>query len=244
VLGASTIARTLRVEIKDSVTGALIRAIPFDYASENEPRSNLAVIPDTNGNGSPELAMVAMAIPGAGSRVLIKEVLRGETIRQIYFPSDYCVRDYAVAPDVDGNGYGELTALLQGCSTGRVQVDLRDSFSLGQSALLGYGRLARPVALLALPDFDGNGAPQFGVMALDVSPDKDVLRVKDSATNLWTHSVTFQHDGYRHRGVTRLPDVNGNGRPEVAQLQERRTDGALRIMIKDAQTGALIRVLP
>ena len=42
----------------------------------------------------------------------------------------------------------------------------------------------------------------------------------------------------------RLPDVNGNGRPEVAQLQERRSDGALRVMIKDAQTGAFIRVLP
>jgi hypothetical protein len=244
VLGASSVSRTLRVEIKDSVTGASIRTIPFDYASENEPHSDLAVIPDTNGNGSPELAMVAMAIPGAGSRVLIKEALRGETIKQIYFPSDYCVRDFEVAPDVDGNGYGELAALLQGCRTGRVQVDLRDSSSTGQSALLGYGRFARPVALVVLPDFDGNGAPQLGVMALNVSADKDALSVKDSATNLWTHSVTFLHEGYRHRGVTRMPDLNGNGSPEVAQLQERRSDGYLRVMIKDAQTGAFIRVLP
>jgi hypothetical protein len=30
----------------------------------------------------------------------------------------------------------------------------------------------------------------------------------------------------------------------VAQLQERRSDGALRVMIKDSTTGALIRVLP
>jgi hypothetical protein len=60
---------------------------------------------------------------------------------------------------------------------------------------------------------------------------------------MWTHNVTFLRDGYRYRGVARLADINGNGRPEVAQLQERRSDGSLRVMIKDSRTGVLIRVL-
>ena len=45
--------------------------------------------------------------------------------------------------------------------------------------------------MVMLPDFDGNGAPQLGVVALGVSTDKDVVSIKDSATNLWTHSVAF-----------------------------------------------------
>jgi hypothetical protein len=94
-----------------------------------------------------------------------------------------------------------------------------------------------------LPDFDGNGAPQLGVVALDVSKDKDVVSVKDTATNQWMRNVTFLRDGYRNRGVVRVPDINGNGRPEVAQLQERRSECGLRVIIKDALTRVLIRVV-
>jgi hypothetical protein len=247
VLGVSTKNLALRAEIKDSVTGASIQAIAFGIADFNKPTADLKSVPDMNGNGSPELAVLAIGIPDAGSYLMVKDARSAAWISEApNLGTYYCVRDFAVVPDVNGDGVVELATLLkQAChvDTGLVKVDLRDPITGVQSGLMGYGRLGHPIALLPLPDFDGNGAPQLGVMALDVSKDKDVLSVKDTATNQWTHSVTFLRDGYRYRGVVRLPDVNGNGRPEVAQLQERRSDGALRVTIKDAQTGALVRVL-
>ena len=242
VLGVSATDLFRSVELKDAVTGAPIRAIGFDPMNLHEPLADLIVVPDVNGNGSPELAM--LAIGNEGGYVAVKDAVSSASISDIYARS--CVRDVAVLPDVNGNGVVEVATLTSGCfgRLERVQVDVSDALTGEQSVLLGYGKLARPVELVPLPVFDGNGAPQLGVLALNVSADKDVLSVKDTATNEWLYNVTFSHEGYRHRDIVRLLDTNGNGRPDVAQLQERRSDGSLRIMIKDAATGAFIRVLP
>lgn len=247
VLGISTRDLALRAEVKDSETGASIQAISFGVADLNKPSADLEIVPDINGNGSPELAVLASGISDLGSLLTVKDARSAALISETAnLGNYYCVRDFAVVPDVDGNGRVELATLLkETCyfATGRVKADLRDPRTGTQSAFLGYGRLGHPIALVPLPDFNDNGAPQLGVMALNVSKDKDVLSVKDTATDQWTHNVTFLREGYRYRGVVRVADINGNGRPEVAQLQERRSDGALRVVIKDALTGVLIRVV-
>jgi hypothetical protein len=246
VLGASNVDRVLRVQIKDSVTGEAIRSIDFSRYYLNEPLAELMVVPDINGNGSPELSVLLIGILTHGSRLMVKDALTGETINDgIYFSRNFCPRDLAVIRDLDGNGDDEIATLLQGCWNGerRVWVDIRDPATGQLTAPLGNSRLARPVALVPLPDFDRNGIPELGLLALGVGTDKDVLSVRDPLTNAWMHNVTFVHDGYRHRGVVRLPDMNGNGHPEVAQLQDRRSDGARRIVVKDSATGGFIGLL-
>jgi hypothetical protein len=246
VLGASNVDRTLRVAIKDSVTRAILGSVDFSRWHVAEPLADLTIVPDVNGNGAPELAVMLIASPLNGSRATVKDTLSGETISVSFFLTEYCPRDFTVVPDLDRNGRVELATLLQECwnGTGRVRVDVRDvatdSYPDGG---IGFGKPTRPISLIVLPDFNRNGAPELGVLAIGVSPDKDALIVKDSATDSWTHNVVFRHEGYRHRGVALLPDVNGNGSADVAQLQEHRSDRTLRVMIKDAQTGAFVRVL-
>lgn len=243
VLGASATDRSLQAEIRDSVTGAPLGAIGFNRWHVNEPFADLRVVPDANGNTSAELAVWIIANPLAGSRAEIKDAGTAEALGSIWFERDYCPRDLVAAPDLTGNGRVELATLLQGCFEGLdgVRTDVHDVLTGEASTRIGYGKFQRPVSLIALPDSDGNGSPEFGVMALDRDTDRDVLSIKDIAANLWLRSVVFNRAGYQHRGVVLLPDVNGNGTPDLAQLQERRSGGQLRVLIKDSVTKAFIR---
>lgn len=243
LLGASATDRSLQAEIRDSVTGAHLGAIGFNRWHVNEPFADLRAAPDANGNGSAELAALIIANPLAGSRAEIKDAGTAQTLGSIWFERDYCPRDLVVAPDLVSHGGPGLATLLQGCfeRLDGVRADVHGVLAGEASASIGYRKFMRPVSLIVLPDSDGNGSPEFGVMALDTGTDRDVLSIKDIAANLWLRSIAFNRAGYRHRGVTLLPDVNGNGTSDVAQLQERRGGRQLRILIKDTVTGAFIR---
>lgn len=78
-------------------------------------------------------------------------------------------------------------------------------------------------------------------MALDTGTDRDVLSIEDIASRLRLRSIGFNRVGYRHRGVILLPDVNGNGTPDMAQLQQRRYSRQLRVLIQDTVTNDFIR---
>lgn len=243
VLGASATDRSLQAEIRDSVTGAPLGAIGFDRWHVNEPFADLRVVQDANGNTSAELAVWIIANPLAGSRAEIKDAGTAETLGSIWFERDYCPRDLVAAPDLTGQGGIEVATLLQGCFEGLdgVRADVHDVLTGEASTGIGYTKFARPVSLVVLPDSNGNGSPEFGLMALDTDTDRDVLSIRDIAANLWLRSVVFNRAGYQHRGVVLLPDVNGNGTPDLAQLQERRSGGQLRVLIKDSVTKAFIR---
>lgn len=247
VLGDSSVDRSLRAEVRDTVTGADVSTVGFSRSMYyDHPFSQLAVLPDANKNGGVELAVAVFPtrddyfatqhIP-----VSIKEALSGASVTDFYLAENYALLDFGSLPDLNGNGNAEVGTLELGVVRRGIRVGIYDGRYGSLIKYIYYSKAGRSVNLITLPDLNGNGSAEAGVLALDVEKDTDTVEIKDLKTKQWIRKVWFPHKGFINRGVDVLPDLNGNGSAELAQLQERKSDGKIRVVIKDSRTGALIR---
>jgi hypothetical protein len=66
------------------------------------------------------------------------------------------------------------------------------------------------------------------------------VAVRDGAVVLSGIAV----DGYTHRGLSALADVDGNGGAEIVVLQQRDSDRKAIVRIIDGRTGVTLRSIP
>jgi hypothetical protein len=99
-----------------------------------------------------------------------------------------------------------------------------------------------PRQIRALGDVDGNGAAEIAVAALRPNG-RITVDVRDGATQALTSRTNFLPVGFDPRGLEVLPDQSGNGVEELAVLGRNPQSGEVRIQIRDAATGELLRTL-
>jgi hypothetical protein len=239
VLGIQRTNGTPSVEIRDGHTGRFVRRIDFDRGFTP---LKLAVMPDVNGNGTPDLALLTSSQNQFSSSVELRDGVTGALIRRIGYPglADYKGKDFVVLSDSNGNGSPELAAL--GCAFAEFcNIEIRDALTGERLSLQRLGTLQIPRRLVALPDSSSGGAAELAVLSVENSSERDVnaLVFKAVSNAGAVRSLPFTSAG-QSRDMAAVPDLDGNGYPElvVAKINVRPGQGATEI--KDGLTGALI----
>ncbi len=142
-------------------------------------------------------------------------------------------------PDLNGNSSDDL-ACLSVNDNGGVRVVVRDSLSREKLSVLHFpGRFA-PLAMTMVPDLDGNSVAELAVLGTDVNGTVRVT-IKDSVSDALVNAINFP-SRFSPISFSTLPDLNGNGVPEIAVLGVDNS-GKIRVIIKDAETRANINTL-
>jgi hypothetical protein len=121
-----------QVVIVDVLAGTS-RVAVSSFGGTFQPR-HFAVMPDLNGNGSEELALVRSDPEPGADKVQIRDTATGALVKEIWFDKRFLPQDVAVIPDSNGNGVVELASLGIRVNTGARRVaikDARSSVSLG-----------------------------------------------------------------------------------------------------------------
>jgi len=178
VLGTDS-SDNVRVNIKDAASGAWIGAI--DFPSTFTP-VGLAVVPDVNGNGVAELAVLGVDASG-NVRANIKDADTGAWVGAVDFPSSFVPRGFAAV----GNGTSAL-AVLGVDASGTVRVNIKDAGAGTWIGAMDFPSDFTPQALAAIPDVNGSGSVGLAVLGMENTGNLRV-EVKDSATGDWVQAL-------------------------------------------------------
>jgi len=133
----------------------------------------------------------------------------------------------------------DTTAPLCPVPQDSTQVEVRDAATGTLFNTLAFPAPFEPRQVMALPDLNGNGSAEVGVVLSD--PDKaDRLLIKDTRTGaavqtLWSGADLLQ--------VVVVADRNGNGAPEVALLWRDPAAGDTHVWVVDAASNQRIASL-
>ena len=100
----------------------------------------------------------------------------------------------------------------------------------------GLGNACDPRGLVGLPDLNGNGSSDVGVIA----PASTRVQIRDGSTDALLGEIDFGQDIALQMEM--LPDLNGSGFPEIAMLTEQ-ASGQVIVQIRDGETGNVVKSL-
>lgn len=230
ILGASP-SRTM---IMDTNALTIINVAEFD---EYVQPTDLAIYPDLDGNGEPELAVLGENRSSWGSDKLeLRDSVTGVKLYDAWFGGTWEVLQQALVSDVDGNGTPEAAVLRVPYARDKVAVVMRDTGSKQWLRTMYFNPNYPPIRLLTLPDITGNGADEVVVFGQHVDGTIQIAQLKDSATGV-SAGVIFYSRNFDALDLVRCDDMNGNGTDELAMLGKRKIDDLYRVIVKDARTG-------
>jgi hypothetical protein len=135
-LSRNNTAASMQVSIRDSTTKTLLKTISYGTASSYTP-VGLAEVPDLNGNGKPEIAVLFRNETTGIGYVAIRDSSTAAIVKQISFGA-VSAQSVTVLEDTDGNGTPEIAVALLVPATQAFRLDVRDALS---------GALVRSIAL-------------------------------------------------------------------------------------------------
>ena len=226
---------TVRVEVRNAPGGGLAIQIPYASSQLYQPR-DLAVLADLNANGAVEVAVLQHGTAADRSdRVEIRDSLTGELVRNVSFGVEAAQpRQLLAIADVNGNGAPELAVLRNGSA----RVDVRDARSGALISSLAFGKAYTPIRIAAVPDYSGNHLPELALLQAHPSDGAVRIAVYDIATRQWLGAAYYGNSAIvRPDDLAVLPDITGNGVPELVRLGVRVSDGTVVAAIRDALSG-------
>ncbi|MGR8935801.1 MAG: FG-GAP repeat domain-containing protein [Gammaproteobacteria bacterium] len=223
----------LRAQIKDALTGNLIRNIAF---APGYKCRNLLVIKSLNRNQSPELALLAdNKIPSEADKVEIRDSKTGRLIRNIHYEPGKPVSQLRTLPDLNDNGDVELVTLLPNDA----QIVLVDAKTGVEINTLNT-TLTQPYFLGRVNDkTSGSRLALLGKQATDGQIRAEVY---DSLTGAVVKTIVFSEAGTTI-GFTGIADINGNGTSELKRVIKRQHSQQTIVEIRDGATGELINII-
>jgi hypothetical protein len=231
MLGLGRTDARVQVLIRDAATGALIRRLNFNALFDPV---DIAVLPDLNGNGSAEIAVLGTRPDTGQNRIEIRDSATRALVSSFNIPANIRPLGMDVLP-ATGGGTPALAILGTRSDNGLVRLHVRDALA-GSGDNVGYDTGSRPEALRGHPaaalvlinDFTGDTIPEAGV--LGANPDTNRLRmfVRDPVSGFDQGFVQFAATWRPYYAVA-LPDVSGNGLPDVAMAGRRDENGAIRV---------------
>jgi len=226
-----------RATVKDAATGALMSEVAFSDAVRS--LVGVETLPAVSPGHGPNLVLLGAAPTQAETR----NALTGDLLGTVSFdlnPLSSPV-DLAVLPDQGGNGVQELAALVTAASTlvASTQVEVRDAATGTLFNTLSFPAQFEPRQVVALPDLNGNGSAEVGVVLSDPAK-ADRLVINDTRTGaavqtLWSGADLLQ--------AAVVADRNGNGLPEVALLWRDPAAGDTHVWVVDAATNQRVASL-
>lgn len=229
------------VEARKIGNGKLLQRITY-FGSAAHPVT-FASVPDMNGNGMAEIAVLVQKLNGTflvairdlGDRSLVSQfALYGANWRPI---------DLGVLESIDGNPSPDLAVLAEK-DNGNIAVELRDGSSGRQiRRILFLSQAWTAHELRILPDANGNGAPELAVLAVNGSG-RIGVEVRDAATGARLNRTKYLTTSYSPVGMAILDNLGASQAGELAVLAFANEGGDLRVQARDGRNGNLIRTLP
>ncbi|WP_295583683.1 SBBP repeat-containing protein [uncultured Lamprocystis sp.] len=236
LLGRHAVNGSVQVELRDTLTGERLSAVAFNLAFVPQ---RLAVLPDRNGNGAAELAVLGINASTGAIAAEIKDARSGAGLGQVFFAKTFRPVDFAAVADANSNGAAEL-AVLGVNAAGLPRVELRDSASAALVKVLWSPQWTTPLNLAEVPDANNNGTPEVAVLGQSRGG-AVLVKTADAGTAVQLGFVYYNRTFTPYQ-VAALPDLNANGVAELAVLS-RDAAGQLKTELRDAVTGALVRNL-
>ena len=152
----------VRVQIKDTLTGGTVNNI---FYGTQYSGVDMAILPDTNGNGAQELVVVGAAASGA-VRVQARDALTDAATSTTYYGNKATPVSIAVIPDVSGNGAHEMVmhGIVNASNQSRSQ--MRDSVTGQVVRNMFYGDFYVPMRVSTIGDITGDGIPELGELGV------------------------------------------------------------------------------
>lgn len=195
----------------------------------------MQVLPDVNGNATPDIATVVRVMDSGTATLHVHDAQSGVAITSAVLSGTKAVLALQVVPDMNSNGKPELAILRNQPA----KVELRDALDGQALGNIGFTNTLLAHALGILPDINGNGEPELA--ALGRQDKRNVVEIRDAESAKLIRTITFDTTA-APRHLTVLPDVNGNGEPDVVGLFEKANPTLDDLLeIRDAATGNLVR---
>ncbi|RJR35920.1 MAG: hypothetical protein C4567_14225, partial [Deltaproteobacteria bacterium] len=147
----------------------------------------------------------------------------------------YLTRDSAWLPDLNGNGSEEVIFLRQDLDRGQTKVLLKDGQSGEQIRTLRFfGAGWIPVALAAVQDLNGNGAPEIAVLASNEGTGAVQVVIKEAATGALLSKIDFDN-AYKPKELI----VRGDN--HIAVLGTNPVNNISQVEVRHVLNGTLIK---
>jgi hypothetical protein len=229
-------AGSIVAEVRDGLSNALLNNVTF-LSNAFTPLAAVA-LPDTDGNGTSELAVLATRNSDGNIVAEIRNVTGAALPRHFWYPAGFSFVAIKVVNDADKNGIVELAVLLSRNSDGRGVVSVQNAFGTPSLHYIWSAAGYSVSGLEAVGDSDGNGVPEVGMLSRRTSDGLIVVQIGNAAGTVNLHAVSFMA-GNTAIDFTAVPDKDLNGIPEVAVLSKRNSDGRQVVEIKNAAGAAL-----
>jgi len=243
------------IEVRSPDTGEQLQKLynsyypVWDYGWGVMPVA-IAQVDDQNGNGSSELAVLARVWGYRNAiAVVTRDAQSGDYLSPYNGSNGEATMVYnnigqpigfVSLPDASGDGQAELAVLGSAGIGYKLQLrEITDGVLVwNRRVLLDW----TPRHVRALGDVDGNGAAEIAVAVLRANG-RIAVDVHDGAAPTLTSRTNFLPAGFDPRGLEVLPDQSGNGVEELAVIGRNPQTGNIRIQIRDAATGELLRTI-
>ncbi len=180
---------------------------------------DVAALPDTNNSGARRYALLARnRLAGEPSKVEIRGG-NGNLLENVWLGSDREPLQLAVT----GVGVDGLAVLRYAAESNDLDV-LRVDLATSVQQRLRFSANLTPVAMLELPDSNGNGAPQYAVYGEETGAEPVKAETRDLATGALDHYV-FNHEAYRPEDAAYVGPVPGFSEEAFALLGFRHNKG-------------------
>ena len=220
--------------VKNAQTGALVKQIPFN--GQFVPTKANA-LPDLNGNGAPEIAVLGVRSSDQAVQVEVRDSLSGAKLRAVPFDSTFTALDLGVVRDISGKGTAGLAVLQQ--SDTELRVQLKNALSGVQIGNINFSAGYKGIDLIVLGDLNGNRAKEIAVLADNkTATAADTVEIRDSKTGGLIRTISYG-TGKNLQQLINLPDLNNSGGAELAVLRA----NTARVLVKDAKTGLPVNTL-
>jgi hypothetical protein len=199
---------------------------------------DLEVVPDKDGNGVPEIAVLSSRDSDGRIVAEIKNASGLTNPSAVWFMPGNTAIDLAVVGDKDMNGIPEVAVLSSRDSDGRNVVEVKNASgaTLPSAVWFAAGHTADQVG--ALNDADSNGVPEVAVLSTRDSDGRILVEVKNAAGATNPHAIWYS-PGFTASGFAVREDNDGNLIEELAVLMYRNSD--LRILVQSRNAaGTLI----
>lgn len=230
----------ITAQVRDGTNLALVATLAFD---RNYLPIDLAAIPDVDGNGKTELAVLGQHLTLGSVRVETRDAFTAALVNTTFFNPDVFPYRLAAVPDLNGNGKPELAVFgvddLHQITFGQVLDAATDRIV----RLVSFGNYAPITGIAVLPDQSGNGKAELAVLQPNLALDRPVVEIRDAASAALLRTVPFS-DVLIGRELLLIDDFDGSGAPELGVQAVRRDTGADRLQMRDSESGALIRTAP
>ncbi len=222
------------VTVRDSLDDTLINTI--FYGTAYAPL-DMAVMPDTDGNGAPELVVLG-ADASNGVRAQARDALTDAATSTVFFGNNATAIDVAVLPDITGNGAPEIAMHARVNLSNQTRIQLRDSATRALIRQLFFGVLYAPVHFAVIEDISGDGIPELAQLAQRADTGAVRIQVKDPVDGK-TLSNAFTGSTDTPVEIVGTADVNGNSSPDIGLLVQD-AGGVAKVIKRDGATGAFI----